>query len=69
MINEPISVQPPSIGLDKLQAVASEHFDNYCLIVMNKDGSTWRAFNNKCVAHGMASMVVQEINRDWYQKS
>lgn len=66
-MNEIIPVQPPSVGLDKLQTIAGEYFESYCLIVMTKDGLTWRAFNNKCTAFGMASMVAQEINRDWYQ--
>ncbi len=69
MENDTFQIQPPSVGLTKLQAVAGEYFDSYVLVVMSKDGSTWRAYNNKCTAHGMASMVVQEINRDWYQKS
>lgn len=68
-MNEPdiFPVQPYNVGLDKIQAVAGEHFKSYLLVVMDDKGQTWRAFNNKCTAHGMASMVVQDINRDWYQ--
>lgn len=66
-MNEIIPVQPPSIGLEKLQAIAGEYFKDYVLVVMDKDGKTWCAYNNKCTAHGMVSMVAQEINRDWYQ--
>lgn len=62
------NVQPPSVGLQKVQAVIEENFDNYLIVVMNKDGMTWRAYKNRTMAFGMASMITHEINQDWWQQ-
>ena len=60
-------VQPPQQALDRLHGIASENFDHYIIVVMDKTGKTWQASNNNITAYGMASKICTEINRKWYQ--
>lgn len=50
--------------LNKLQAIASEHCDDY-LIVLSKDGDLYSASKTKCSAYGMAQMVIGDIKDSW----
>lgn len=50
--------------LNKLKDIASEHFDEY-LLVVTKGGKIWNTYKSKCSAHGMASMILQDIHQDW----
>lgn len=61
-----IPVQPPEAALQKLHAIAGEHFDQFLIVVMAKNGNTWRSYSNKLSAYGMASMICQEVNQDWW---
>ncbi len=56
---------PPAAVLNKIRAIAGEHFDDY-LIVVCKDGDVFSSYKAKCSAFGMALMVVQDINHDWW---
>lgn len=50
--------------LDKIKAIAGEHFDDY-LLVLVKDGDVHTAYNSKIAAMGMATMVRNDIKQDW----
>lgn len=58
---------PPSEDaiLDKLKTIAGEHFDDY-LLVVSKDKMIWNTYSSRVSAYGMASMVVHDINQDWW---
>ncbi len=56
---------PPLEALNKLRAVAGEHFDDYLLVVSVK-GDVFSLYKGKVSAFGMASMVCQDINHDWW---
>ena len=55
----------PQEALNKIKAVVGEHFDDY-LIVVSKDGDVYSLYKAKCSAFGLASMVTQDINHDWW---
>lgn len=59
-----ITKQPHEYALDRLKGIASEHFQEY-LIVVVKDDCVWNTYRSKVSAHGMAAMVLQDIHQDW----
>lgn len=63
------STQPPrrdstDVAMNKIKAIASEHFDDYVLIV-TKDSNVWHTYNKKTAAFGMMTMIGQKIQQDW----
>lgn len=58
-------IQPPYDILNKMKALAGEHFDDYLLVVC-KDGDVLSCYKSKCSAFGMASMVASDIGHDWH---
>lgn len=64
MSDKPSQSPAHETQLTRLKDIAVEHFDEYLLIV-SKDGQVWNTYKSKCSAHGMASMVISDIHRDW----
>lgn len=50
--------------LDELKALASEHFDDY-LIVVCKDDKIWETYKRQTSAYGMAKRVFGDIKKIW----
>lgn len=64
----PVQPQPspvPKAVMEKIRAVVSERVDDY-LVVVSIDGDLYTLYRTKTAAFGMASMVVQDINHDWW---
>lgn len=61
----PQSDNVPVELLNKVKALVGERFDDY-LIVVSSNGNIFSLYKNKTSAFGMASMVVQDINHDWW---
>lgn len=50
--------------LEKLRSIASEHFDDYMLVVI-KNNCVYTTYKSKVSAFGMAQMIQEEIKLDW----
>lgn len=67
-ITPPVQPQPspaPKKLLENIRAVIGERTDDY-LIVISINGDLYSLYKTKTAAFGMASMVVQDINHDWW---
>lgn len=61
----PVPSPSENVILEKLKSIAGEHFDDY-LLVVSKDKMIFNTYNSRVAAYGMASMVVHDINQDWW---
>lgn len=65
-----LPIEPPNVALQRLEAIAGEHFDDYLLVVTrrgyNKESQVWHTFSTAHAGNGLASFVSQKVNRSWW---
>lgn len=51
--------------LNQIKAIASEHFTDYLIVVMDDEHGVFDTYSRRVAAHGLASMVSKDIEADW----
>lgn len=60
-----LPIQPPAKILEKLQAIASEHFDD-ALIVVSKGNEKYFWFSSEDGANGKCNYILSKISKKWW---
>ena len=60
-----MTAQQVKENLDQLKALAGENFSDYMIVVSDDEHGVFDTYSTKIAAHGMAAMVLQDIEEDW----